>query len=249
MKAYKFRARDVEELQRYAEMNGARLVFAHYWSGANQWTLVDANRLQPDPDRSDRLWLSPEVAMMNNEFVLLGDALVATVPPLTVSWSEPKDSTVQAEGSANGAGINLLEVVDIAVGGRTLSDPTEKRIALFMAMYGGWEGSSNTTTEDGQVGTTVHTLSPPDVEDDAERIPAQGFATLAFLSSMYSSLYNSVTLDGEGNIRALRHEPDPGVLAQLIPSDYWDRADRHLPIWKFQVSMADDGAQSEAAAG
>lgn len=65
---------------------------------------------------------------------------------------------------------------------------------------------------------------------------------------MYSTLYNEATLTDAGELRSLRHEPDPGSLAALIPADYWDRATRDLPIWKFRFRPNDDGTQERTNA-
>ena len=56
---------------------------------------------------------------------------------------------------------------------------------------------------------------------------------------MYSAMYNELTLMPEGEVRQLRHEPDPGELAALIPDDYWDREDRALSIWRLHIEPPD----------
>ncbi|GHI84146.1 hypothetical protein Sxan_15100 [Streptomyces xanthophaeus] len=33
---------------------------------------------------------------------------------------------------------------------------------------------------------------------------------------------------------ALREEPEPALLAKLVPDDYWDRRDHVLKIWRFR---------------
>lgn len=57
---------------------------------------------------------------------------------------------------------------------------------------------------------------------------------VGYLSSMYSMLYNAATLDDEGSVQILRHEPMPGFLAKLIPPDYWDEQ-HDLPLWLFEI--------------
>ena len=52
-----------------------------------------------------------------------------------------------------------------------------------------------------------------------EEVERQGFGIAGTLSSMYSALYNEMTLvPDDGKVRQLRHEPDPGELAALIPT-------------------------------
>jgi hypothetical protein len=57
---------------------------------------------------------------------------------------------------------------------------------------------------------------------------------------MYSTFFNSLTLTDAGKVRRPRLEPDPGVMAALIPADYWSRPTRDLPIWKLTLRPASD---------
>jgi hypothetical protein len=80
-------------------------------------------------------------------------------------------------------------------------------------------------------------------EESAQQAASQGFVMVGYLSSMYSTSYNWATLDESGEMRKLRHEPDPAVLAKLIPSDYWERPDRVLKLWRLNIrpqNVADD---------
>ncbi len=69
---------------------------------------------------------------------------------------------------------------------------------------------------------------------------------IGHLSEMYSTYYNLMTLTETGEVQQLRHEPDPGVLADLIPSDYWSSPGRDLPIWQFIIHPSVGPASSNA---
>jgi hypothetical protein len=64
---------------------------------------------------------------------------------------------------------------------------------------------------------------------------SQGFEIVGPLSSLYAALYNLRTLDEAGRVKSLLARPEPDVLVGLIPDDYWDNADRALPLWRLNV--------------
>jgi hypothetical protein len=39
-------------------------------------------------------------------------------------------------------------------------------------------------------------------------------------------------------VTSLRRDPEPGVLIDLIPGDYWADPDRALPLWRLDVHPA-----------
>jgi hypothetical protein len=80
--------------------------------------------------------------------------------------------------------------------------------------------------------------APP--EEAHEIVERQGFAMVGALSSMYSAMFNDITLDDEGAVRRLDHHSEPGELGSLIPADYFERSDRRLKLWVFHVSPADE---------
>ncbi|TDC12701.1 hypothetical protein [Actinomadura bangladeshensis] len=235
---HSIRERDLEAQLRYAQLTGSRLLVAHYWAMVNMWTIVDANVLQRNNGRAS---ISFESASMANEFVFLGDAMVGTIPPLTFSVladkTKPrvagpiKDEQRSVEFTIGG--------VELISGQNVLVDELEQRIAWFLMLYGNWEVEQILRIEE-EGGNridridTVTTPPSPD-RDAAAQISEQGFALVGYLSSMYSSLWNAATLTDEGDVRRLRQEPDPGVLAELIPPDYWERESSLLPIWLLQI--------------
>jgi hypothetical protein len=77
---------------------------------------------------------------------------------------------------------------------------------------------------------------PPETNKAVER---QGFAIVGALSSMYSAMFNEITLDGEGAVRRLDHHSEPGEVGSLIPADYFERSDRRLRLWVLRLRAAD----------
>lgn len=238
------REKDLGQLMRYAELTGARLVLAHYWSALNRWTLVDPNALV---HRDGNAFLLFENAVKANELGLLGDAEIGTEPPLVFSLlADSSQQTRRTLGTGEQQVSFTVGSVEFASAGRTLTDPAEQRIAWFLMLHGAWSSTAEPEIEDGRLVRVRYVCEPTHVDDDdvAEAVARQGFAFVGSLSSMYSSLCNEVTLTNTGEFRSLRHEPDPGSLAALIPAGYWDRTTRDLPIWKFQVGPNDDGTDA-----
>ena len=55
------------------------------------------------------------------------------------------------------------------------------------------------------------------------------------LSSLFSASFSQATLDEEGVPSRLAVDSEPGRMGDLIPTDYWSREGRQLPLWRFEV--------------
>lgn len=236
-KPQRVRIQDLDPLSRYAKLTGARLLFAHYWSSLNLWTLVDASVLVPHDGR--KLVLDFKSAMMANELGLVGDAHIGTEAPLAFSFIADLADQERVDRGAHKEFRFKVGAVERASGGRVLTEPQQQKIAWFLMMHGRWPSTEQPVVEGGRLVRINYEFRPavPDDEDHAEAISRQGFALVDSLSSMYSNAYNDATLTEDGEIRVLRHEPDPGALAALVPSSYWEtRESDDLPIWKLVQS-------------
>ncbi|MGA5308684.1 hypothetical protein [Micromonospora taraxaci] len=226
LRPQRIREADVNALQRYANLTGARLLLAHYWSAMNLWTLVDPKVFRR---HNSKLVVEIERAMKESELGLLGDAMVATVAPLVLSLSadtskiEPPTLVENAR-----AGLDFkVAGVEVSAGGAVLTDAIERKIAWFLMQFGRWRFDKNVITDKGIIRRIDLVFSPK------ESVPGQGFDMVGQLSSMYSSLYNLSTLTEAGEVLGLRHEVTPGMLGTLIPGDYFDQPNRSLKLWKF----------------
>lgn len=68
-----------------------------------------------------------------------------------------------------------------------------------------------------------------------EDVPGVPYHPVASLSSLYSTAFNHATLDEDRVPSRLAVDPEPGRMIGLIPSGYWDRDDRNLPLWRFEL--------------
>ncbi|MBF6340880.1 hypothetical protein IU450_34070 [Nocardia abscessus] len=240
-KSRKLRGRDVEELRRYAEMTGARLVYAHYWSALNLWTLVSVDNLTLD---ESNYVLSFEAAMLANEMVAVGDAWIATVSPLTLTivGTPGSGNSMTVDGELQQIELQIAEV-KIAAADREVIDPVERRLAMFFVLYGSWEEELLPVEAEDRTLPQVTFSYTPAVPDGVDAEPPPSI--IGQLSAMYSQLYNAATLGPDNSVETLHHDPEPGMLQDLLPPDYWHRVDGALPIWKLNVSPA----SSEVDAG
>jgi hypothetical protein len=116
---------------------------------------------------------------------------------------------------------------EIKCAGTLITDNTEQNIALYLMMYGKWEydGGHIEFDDGGLPAAVVHKVSPDEIT------PHQGFeiiGSLGSLSSLYSHLYNTLTLE-EGRVARLRLM-DPTSIAAIIPLKYEKKC---LPLWRF----------------
>lgn len=231
--AFRMRAKDLEELQRYAHLVGVKeLKLAIYWSRWNLWTLADSGRFQPDG--AGHLALSLPVALQCNEMGRIGDRTPATEWPIgLIIYTDPSQPrTVNAEGEAQFT-IGRLEYV---VAGRAVAAPAEQRILLRLMLHGGWPEQASTEVINGELISNSFLYSP-----ETEPPPGQPFAMHGPLSSIYSSMFNEATMDEQGEITALRVRINPSALAALIPDDYQGKT---LRIWRFEQVAAGGGVEA-----
>jgi hypothetical protein len=220
---------EVVDLERFADLTGARLLFAHYWTALNVWTLVDRSVLSSE---GRRFTVSLETAMLANEMSFLGDRTLATTSPLTMRLlaDERRPRSLRQAGPDTREGVFTIADVQFLVGDRALTDEQERRLAFFMMFYGGWELDEPANLDAaGQIESVDWRFSAVDDgrSPDEHRL-------VGALSSLYSTAFNLATLK-DGRVVGLRHEPAPGDLSALVPEDYWSRADRVLPLWVFDV--------------
>jgi hypothetical protein len=221
---------ELEALERYAELNGARLLLAHYWSQANLWTLVDASVLSREGSAA---MLKLTDALLANEMGFLGDATIATAPPLVLrlqaDTEAPRTLGAEEEDGQSRATFTIGEV-EVLAAGRVLVDEKERRIAQALMQHGGWEIEETANLDkDDEVASVDFTYRP--VEEQRE-VPHHQVAPL---SSLYSAAFNQATLDDDGAPSRLAVELEPGRMMGLIPSDYWSHGERGLALWRFEL--------------
>ncbi|WP_159027839.1 hypothetical protein [Streptomyces pactum] len=232
-KKVKVRAKDMEATEAYARATGGRLLYAHYWSGPNLWTLVPPSAFQRDVGQQ-RLTVS--AAMMANEMGILGDAFLGGKPPLTVSvlMDTGMEKSVEAEDESDQR-LMTTAGVELSSAGKVIKDPAELKLAWFLAWHSGWIPTQRAQFDSlGRVARINYDFAPDVDKDQMREIAKQGFAFFGALSTLYTARFRRATTTDGGDIRALSEEPRPALMAQLVPEDYWEQ-DRILGLWKFNL--------------
>ncbi len=225
-------AAEVQGLRRYGELTGAAVAVAHYWSAANLWTLVDLERMQL-VDEHYELDLSNGIRF--NQMARFGDRTIGTVPPLELRLEVEE---LGERGRPDAATV-VIRNTQLLAAGQPLADELERQIAFLLFRYGGWD--IETPAEVDSTGRiTSFALQATPSGGTREIVERQGFAIVGTLSSMYSTIFNEVTLDDEGAVRRLDHHSEPGELGSLIPADYFERSDRHLKLWVLRLRPSDE---------
>jgi hypothetical protein len=225
-------ASELTGLLRYAELTSGRLLLAHYWSGVNLWTLVDASRLQLKRNKAS---LSLAEGIMFNELGALGDRMIGTTSPLVLSLY-PAEGEEPAVSLSDATASFRIDKVVMSAGGRELRTKVERLIAFQLIFFGGWSLEENSEIVDGRLKRYAYECRPYDPEGVEAK---QGFSIVTSLSSLHAMRYTLSTLEESGRLLALRAEPEPGALSAFIPADYWDRSYRTLRLWVFQVQPAE----------
>ncbi len=227
MADFRIRAQDLEALQRYTAFFGTPLRFAIYWAHWNQWTLT---RPEDFGDEGKQFGISFQRAMTCNEMADLGDFTIATRYPLSLKMVVDPHQPREIDT----AGIAMIHVLgtEVSCAGTRINDRVGRNVALYLMMYGKWEydGGKVETDDEGLPTAVVHSVAPTELLNANER-----FEMVGSLSSLYSSLFNSLTLE-EGVVTKLRVE-DPTALAPVIPID-WTSDD--LPLWRFVLQANRD---------
>jgi hypothetical protein len=216
---FRIRCSDLEGLERYAKQVGTPLRIAIYWARWNLWTLNNPTRFARSGYYAQ---LEFRQATMQSEMAVLGDFVVGTKYPLVLRLitATDKPRSVSAEGVVT----MTFKSFEITCADSLIEDKTEQNIALYLMMHGKWEydGGYIEFDDSGLPVATVHTVSPNEIT------PNQGFEIIGSLSSLYSQLYNELTLE-EGRVARLRLT-DPTAIAPVIPLQHQKKS---LPLWRF----------------
>ena len=207
-------------LRKYADAFKISLKVAIYWSLWKMWTLVDAKHFIKKGHYSITL---PE-ALKINEMSLLGDHMVATVPPLSLRlYADPdKPRSVEEDGQVN----FTIGKAALLANGKEITDDFERKLAWFFMLHGKWnEVDQPAEIIDGLLEYTEFRVSPEQYDRTQE------FAILGFLSELISSNYNFLT-SSKGEIMQLEPKQQPDDLCVLIPKDYKGKV---LRLWRFNL--------------
>ena len=220
MDPFRLKPQYLLSLKKYSDVFQIPLKVAIYWSLWKIWTLVDATHFIENFD----FYITLPEAMKRNEMNILGDHMVATVPPLSLRlYADPNKSRSIEENSQ--VHFTIGRAVLLA-NGKEITDDFEKKLAWFFMLHGKWnEVDQPAEIKNGLLEYTEFRVSPEQYDQTQE------FAILGFLSELISSNYNFLT-SPKGEILQLAPKQQPGNLCILIPNDYKGKV---LRLWRFHV--------------
>jgi hypothetical protein len=205
-------------LREYEDIVGWPVKLAIYWSAWNLWTLVPLAACEETTPPS----LALEQAMKANEMAVLGDLEVGTRFPLRfrVIADAKHERTLGADGEVQ----FTIGGVEMYCADRGLTLKREQNIAMWFMIFGAWSDEATAEITDNELVAVNFVSTPP--ED-----PGQGFALVGSLSSLFSSMHRSSTLEG-AKVTRFGLDIQPGSLGSLIPDDYTSES---LPLWRFRL--------------
>lgn len=216
------------KLQRYADINKAPLKFAIYFSGVNQWILLSPNSFI---DGEKTVHIDFPHAMARNEMAVLGDRMICTLPPLTMTFEGDTDDE-RSKVDADGQALFTIKQISMTCDGNPIDEDVEQRIAFYLMRYGSW-GSDGVPAEvvDGKLKSFQFTFSP----ERGNEPDNQPFHSLGTLSSMISSAFQELTVEDNGVV-SMDVRYDPLFFDLQIPENYKGRS---LPLWQmvFEPNM------------
>jgi hypothetical protein len=219
---YTMQKQYLAKLQRYADMNKVPLKFAIYFSGVNQWILLSPSSFI---DAGRTVQIDFAHAMARNEMAMLGDRMICTLPPLTMTFEgdiEDERSKVDIDGNA----LFTIRQIRMACGGNPIDNDVEQRIAFYLMRYGSW-GSDGVPAEvvDGKLKSFQFSFDPVEEGEPSD----QPFRSVGTMSSMVSSAFQELTVE-ENGVVSMDVGHDPSVFHLQIPEKYKGSS---LPLWQF----------------
>ena len=216
----------VERLENYADLHGAELKFAIYFTQWNRWVLLSKQSLQC---KGNKFFTTLLHAFPMSEMIELGDRMIGTTPNLTIELIASKD--VPAFITEDSQASFTVGDVKMYCDETEIETTLEKNIAFYLVRFGRWTtGVPVGITHDDELYSVKFDFHPEPEWDES-----QGFAIVGELSSMVSTAYNEMTTY-QNRVVALDAKADPSIFKVDIPEDY---KGKHLPLWQLMLQPND----------
>lgn len=216
----------IQKLENYAQLNGAALKFAVFFSQFNQWVLLSKSSFT---EHKAKCSISFIEAIAKNEMSIIGDRMIGTKPPLSVVFvADPeKEAFITDDGQAN----FIISDIKFYCDENEITDGTEKNIAFYLIQFGKWSESEGEALFDSERLAGVKLDYQPEHQEEVHDARQQGFGIIGHLSSMVSTAYKQHTVY-EQRVIALDTAADPEIFSVEIPKGY--KGDK-LPLWQMEL--------------
>lgn len=221
---YQLKKKYIDSLKRYCSTFGVPLKFAIYWARWRVWTLVDVESLDVSSGYCDLHFVR---ALELNQMNLLGDHMLAAVPPISLRLYP--DETKPRRVDDHGLAAFTVKDACLSVGSERIEDKFEQQLGWFFFLHGKW---SHVFRNDSLIGRNVEFIELcVEPEEDTAADDAFPCASLGFMSQMVSHQYQIETGLG-GDVRNISPRSQPDAFGIDIPSDYRGNV---LKLWRFMV--------------
>jgi hypothetical protein len=219
---------DLDRLKTYADLFSTELRVAIYWSKWRLWTLV---RPEAFIAKKTRSILPLTEALRYNSMADLGDATLATTPPIT--FRVRADPTHPRKIEEVGKVAFTIGSVQLFAGRTEVTDKNERSLLFYLMMYGSWiEIESEAEVRNGELEWVDFVVQPQGEEEDED--DPQPFRTIGSLSTMIANRYNELTTSGS-EIQRLSPPVSPHALSRALPGKVEELT---LPLWVFRIQAA-----------
>ncbi len=205
---------------KYSEVMKIPLYFAIYWRKWGLWTLVDNKSFIKG---KNKMSISLKKAMENNYMGMLGDFLIATLPPLRIRLYA--DKSKERKVIENNAEF-VINRIDFYCSGEQIINKKEISIFLNLVIFGRWKENIQVIFEK-EAKEKIDYLEFIYLPEETN--PTQPFASIAYESEIISKQFQFCTFSVDGKVKKIipnRHFN----FGSGIPQKY---SKTNLPLWLF----------------
>lgn len=207
----------VDSLRRYADAVGVPLMFAHYWSSINMWTVVAPDRFLT---KNGGVRIDFLEAMRFSHMGDLGDTSISLPGPLIFKGYR----------QSNQGSTTSTYTWSVWRGEIQLTDPRDIRLANILIRNGSWPIDIPVDRElgDGAHEIEFHASVPEESEN--------GFDNIGFASMIFGNFYRNTTKES-GKITGILAKPKP---EWFEPLRAWGFKSSRLQLRLFKISPSQD---------
>jgi Holliday junction resolvase len=220
---FELRASNLDGLRRYSDLAAGRPMVAVFFAVPGLWTLLDPEAFSA---RGRRATIDLGTAMAENEMGLVGDYLIGTRPPITLTFRMDEDTAgFKRDRDGTRSGIITLGAASITCGGKAIDEPTDQALAIYLIQFGRWEETMDSAFSGDILRSISFTYEPIQWDE------RQGFAMIGFLSEFHSQEFVMRTMT-DGQVSSLSAQLDPGPGGFALAQHH---KPSQLPLWRFKL--------------
>lgn len=220
----------VQKLRRYASLLRMELYVAIFWGLSREWTLTHIENFRPGRAGVERWTISYQDAFLHNEMIVLGDCLLASLPPLRfrVTFDAAKSDPVPPD--RQGTYRLVIQNVQLMYGDSTLRGESA-RLASELICNGTWDVyEQEANNKNDRLIWVDHLIGPPhwdDTSDQWDGAPVLIGALSQIISNAYlNGACNTIHTSSKDSVLL------PDHFRSLLPTDF---SSLDFPLYVFHV--------------